>query len=235
MPGEQDLGDGHLANYYSDYLTEHGLRDGTTENEYEIDDPMPFPRTRFPPSQINAMHANSDVDSSQQAQHHTLGPRHNQSAPGDHSHDGGTSSQLFQWHDWISAPASWSALTTSPSIGSLGQIEGRYVKLNTYVTYQFSLMAGSDTTFGSGAWLFSLPFAARLSTIPAISALAIGNAKGFQGGTNNYTGVIDFYDANHVIIISNLQPNPWQSSVPVAWAANNNNYFGFEITYESAN
>lgn len=95
MPGEEDLGDGHKVDYYSDYLSSHGLRDGTSENEYELDDPMPFPRTRFPPDQINAMHANSDVDSSQLAQHHTLGPRHTQSAPGDHSHNGVSSPVLF--------------------------------------------------------------------------------------------------------------------------------------------
>jgi len=95
MATEEDLGDGHKADYYSDYLTSHGLRDGQPENEYELDDPMPFPRTRFPPDQVNALHANSDRDSSQLAQHHTLGPRHNQAAPGDHLHNGVSSPPLF--------------------------------------------------------------------------------------------------------------------------------------------
>lgn len=95
MATEEDLGDGHKANYYSDYLGSHGLRDGNAESEYELDDPPPFPRTRFPPDQINAMHANSDSDSSQLAQHHTLGPRHNQAAPGDHSHNGVSSPAIF--------------------------------------------------------------------------------------------------------------------------------------------
>lgn len=40
------------------------------------------------PSVVKAFHARSDVDSSQQAQHHTLGNKHDQSAAGDHNHDG---------------------------------------------------------------------------------------------------------------------------------------------------
>lgn len=36
-------------------------------------------------------HAKSDVDSGQFAQHHTLGLKHNQAAPGDHTHDGSDS------------------------------------------------------------------------------------------------------------------------------------------------
>lgn len=39
-------------------------------------------------------HRQSDVDSSQRAQHHTLGPRRNQAAPGDHIHDGMTSKKI---------------------------------------------------------------------------------------------------------------------------------------------
>lgn len=44
--------------------------------------------------EINIQHANSDVDSSPQSQHHTLGPRRNQAAPGDHIHDGITSPKI---------------------------------------------------------------------------------------------------------------------------------------------
>lgn len=46
------------------------------------------------PSEVSKFHANSDVDSAITAQHHTLGIQHNQSAPGDHKHDGGTSKRI---------------------------------------------------------------------------------------------------------------------------------------------
>ncbi len=39
-------------------------------------------------------HARSDVDLSPRALHHTLGPRRNQSSPGDHIHDGTTSKKI---------------------------------------------------------------------------------------------------------------------------------------------
>lgn len=39
-------------------------------------------------------HRQSDVDSGQQAQHHTLGQRRNQASPGNHIHDGVTSPKI---------------------------------------------------------------------------------------------------------------------------------------------
>lgn len=35
---------------------------------------------------VNEFHTKDDVDSSQEAHHHTLGPKHDQAAAGDHSH-----------------------------------------------------------------------------------------------------------------------------------------------------
>jgi len=232
MATEEDLGDGHKADYYSDYLTSHGLRDGQPENEYELDDPMPFPRTRFPPDQVNALHANSDRDSSQLAQHHTLGPRHNQASPGDHIHDGVSSKNLGQWVVWSGANASWTAATTNPAIGTHGVIEGKYCKIGTRVEYRFTLVAGSDTTFGTGGWLFALPFPAVLPG-PNTMGPALGSCHAFQGSNANFTGVVCFNDANHVFIVSHAVANSWQSNTPVTWAANSNNLFGFTIVYES--
>lgn len=46
------------------------------------------------PLQSRMDHSASDVDTSQQSQHHTLGTGRNQSSPGDHIHDGVTSKKL---------------------------------------------------------------------------------------------------------------------------------------------
>lgn len=43
------------------------------------------------PREVNQFHNNCDADTSQIAQHHTLGVKHDQASPGDHSHDGGSS------------------------------------------------------------------------------------------------------------------------------------------------
>lgn len=46
------------------------------------------------PREVNAFHNSSDVDSSVNAQHHTLGIKHNQASAGDHIHDGGSTRKL---------------------------------------------------------------------------------------------------------------------------------------------
>ena len=60
----------------------------------------PLTEERWSPGSVGTMHRNSDVDSSTFSQHHTLGPRHNQSSPGDHSHDGATSKNIGAWTNW---------------------------------------------------------------------------------------------------------------------------------------
>lgn len=46
------------------------------------------------PAETDTAHYRSDIDSSQQALHHTLGPGRNQAAPGNHQHDGTTSPKI---------------------------------------------------------------------------------------------------------------------------------------------
>jgi hypothetical protein len=48
------------------------------------------------PKTVNKFHEKDDLDSSDDAHHHTLGPKHNQSAAGDHNHNGTNSVQLLK-------------------------------------------------------------------------------------------------------------------------------------------
>lgn len=48
------------------------------------------------PKLVNSFHAKSDVDSSTESQHHTIGIKANQAAPGDHIHDGRSSKRLLE-------------------------------------------------------------------------------------------------------------------------------------------
>lgn len=50
-------------------------------------------------TEVTKAHTNSDVDSSVVAQHHTLGILHNQSSPGDHKHDGKSSTRIGKGKD----------------------------------------------------------------------------------------------------------------------------------------
>lgn len=44
---------------------------------------------------VDEFHQQSDVDTRSQSQHHTLGSGQDQSAPGNHTHDGSTSAGLW--------------------------------------------------------------------------------------------------------------------------------------------
>lgn len=184
MATEEDLGDGHHVDYYSDFVGSHGLRDGVTENEYELDDPMPFPRTRFPPSQSNAMHANSDVDSSQQAQHHTLGPRHNQASPGDHTHNGVSSRALGVWSTYL---VSWTCVGGTNPVLADGLLLGRYMQIGGTVFGRMTFAAGASTTFGSSQWAFSLPPVA-LAPVSGFAGNPYEGGVGVVLASNNYSG-----------------------------------------------
>ena len=57
---------------------------------------------------------------------------------------------------WQSYTVSWTAATTNPSIGN-GTLSGRYTQIGKTVIGSISLTMGSTTTYGTGAWSFSLP------------------------------------------------------------------------------
>lgn len=56
-----------------------------------------------------------------------------------------------------SYPVQWTATGPNPSIGN-GSLTGRYILNGSSCTVFIDLNVGSTTTFGSGNWLFSLPF-----------------------------------------------------------------------------
>lgn len=47
------------------------------------------------PQTVAKFHEKSDVDSSQDAQHHTLGTKHDQASSGDHDHNGSNSKKIM--------------------------------------------------------------------------------------------------------------------------------------------
>lgn len=59
----------------------------------------------------------------------------------------------------------WTSSGTAPAIGN-GVRTGRYVQVGKRVTFQWKILFGSTTTFGTGVYGFSLPVAAA-GTVPA--------------------------------------------------------------------
>jgi hypothetical protein len=50
-------------------------------------------------AEVTKFHTHSDADASTSAQHHTLGQGHNQSSPGDHTHNGKNSKKIAKGLD----------------------------------------------------------------------------------------------------------------------------------------
>jgi hypothetical protein len=78
-----------------------GSKDPNDTGSVVAGDPFSYQKKEFtrdtpPPDQVAGFHARSDLDSSWNAQHHTLGIKHDQASPGDHIHDGKSSRRLME-------------------------------------------------------------------------------------------------------------------------------------------
>ena len=108
----------------------------------------------------------------------------------------------------------WTAATSNPSLGN-GSLTGRYSVRGKYVFATVRLAPGGTTTFGTGAWFFSLPF------IPSSEIVYTGAAKVLDAGTNIRTGVVEtrtdgtarcqvFIDSD-IAAIDSAKPMTWVS------------------------
>lgn len=90
----------------------------------------PFGRIKDPskpglapdPKVVNHLHARSDVDTSTEAQHHTLGNKANQSSPGDHIHDGRSSKRLLEDIILVGSTATYNQSLFQQVINALEQL-----------------------------------------------------------------------------------------------------------------
>jgi len=133
---------------------------------------------------------------------------------------------------WTPYSVDWTASTTNPALGN-GSLTGRYVLFGRTCHVAIELTTGSTTTYGSGPWSFSVPFAA------AVGPARIGLAHAIAGSSSLRV-------AGHVVLSQNnsrFQPYfPASSSVsnlgsggatnPAAWVSGNT--FRADITYETA-
>ena len=73
--------------------------------------------------EVNALHINSDKDSSAQAQHHTLGIKPTQASPGNHTHNG-KDSALIDFNDLLNAGINLDGGRPDTVFGGGGSIDG---------------------------------------------------------------------------------------------------------------
>lgn len=67
---------------------------------------------------------------------------------------------------WTAYTPVWTSGGTAPVLGN-GTLTGKWMQAGKLTVYQFTLTAGSTTTFGTGAWYFSSPFTAATLRAPA--------------------------------------------------------------------
>lgn len=135
---------------------------------------------------------------------------------------------------WTSYSSSWTSSGTAPAIGN-GSIVGYYSKIGRLVTVRAAVYCGTSTTFGSGYYGLSLPFAAQVTNVPSGLFAIAGSWVLSNAGTT-------FYDVNAMIVqsspstvngIVNGSGSFFGAANPAAWTAAASTYFVATITYES--
>lgn len=110
---------------------------------------------------------------------------------------------------WTTYTPTWTATTTNPAVGN-GTIIGRYLATSDWVDLWIALVPGSTSTFGSGQYFLSLPFAA-VGTYEQFLDASLYNA-----GVSRHRGVA--FIAASASTISIYEPVAWGvASGPGIW------------------
>jgi transcription elongation factor len=124
---------------------------------------------------------------------------------------------------WQSYTPVWTASTTNPAIGN-GTLTGRYSVIGKTCIVNGVMTAGSTTTFGSGYWMFSVPY------IPA-SGIESGSSLILDSGNVFMIGAVVF-SGNVLTGRMHNNGNNLSASSPMTWAVNDR--FVWNIVYQIA-
>ncbi|MEI6505039.1 MAG: hypothetical protein WCO90_04055 [Planctomycetota bacterium] len=129
---------------------------------------------------------------------------------------------------WATYTPTWTTTGTAPAIGN-GTLTGSWATAGKTVTFRLLLTAGSTTTFGTGAWRFTLP------TAP------VGNYWTLSGYASD-TSASDAYrilpNIASSVIACYYQPSAtlplagWTNLLPITWASTD--FFHISGTYQAA-
>jgi len=141
--------------------------------------------------------------------------------------DSSTATGLKYSADYTAYTPSWTASGTAPVLGN-GSLTGRYLLVGKICYVQMFFAAGSTTTFGSGEWRFSLPFAsnaldASASGFPLSGYLEDAGVAGYQGLAARKSG-----GAQSFAIFYN-SANFTGPTTPFTWA--NGDFFNLQLVY----
>lgn len=110
----------------------------------------------------------------------------------------------------------WTAASANPAIGN-GTITGKYLEVGDVVWFAARIVAGSTTTFGTGAYSVSTPNSAA-------TAIGLGSVwvQAFDSSAGNamYAGVATLNTSTTVAPATLAQPAvAWSPTVPITFAS----------------
>lgn len=120
----------------------------------------------------------------------------------------------------------WTAATTNPAIGN-GTIVSRYMRRGKIVTATINLTSGSTTTYGSGAWSFTLPFTAD-TTVSPIGVARLVNSNGIT----IYTGHVMHVSSTNIEVYIHNTTGGMSGTSSITWEAGDT--LRLTLTYEAA-
>jgi hypothetical protein len=126
---------------------------------------------------------------------------------------------------WTAYTPVWTATTTNPVLGN-ATVDSAYIRSGKYVTYVGNITMGSTTTYGTGAYLLSVP----VNLAAAARAIGIIYLSDASTPANDRMGLLAGSSASQVAPlvsggnVSPTNPFPFAVSDAMRWA----------ITYEAA-
>jgi hypothetical protein len=113
----------------------------------------------------------------------------------------------------------WSSTGSAPSIGN-GSIVGKWWRQGQTVYFSILLTAGSSTTFGSGAWKFTVPIAIESSGSLSfvVSGVAVDNSAGNAAFAVSSTGFLLSSSTVFELWVPGGASNVVTPTAPMAWA-----------------
>lgn len=130
---------------------------------------------------------------------------------------------------WTAYTPVWTATGTNPVLNN-GTSAGRYLKIGRTCYVSGLVTSGSTTTYGSGSYIFSLPFASASAGVVQLGVARVSGASTWIGQCYANAGATTVGITTNAAASSagaNVTP-----TVPETWAAGAT--WRFSLTYQTA-
>ena len=118
---------------------------------------------------------------------------------------------------WNTYTPSWTAVTTNPAIGN-GTLDGAYWKAGRGCAVRIRVVPGSTTTFGTGTYFLSVPFATSAATPPQLFSMLVWRTAGTAAAVN-FTGYLPTSSSIIQFPVGDNTTNQWGPTTPFTLAS----------------